>query len=114
VEGRSPFDLVAQNKARRIVVVPNFFCISAIFFGKGWAVLWRFFAVVIVLFLALNRIEIPQLECRLDAPRFGSVTLVDISEQKKEIEELAPKTLFFGKSDEKVPKDLQLKEWDEM
>jgi hypothetical protein len=70
--------------------------------------------VIIVLVFVLHRIEIPKLECRLDGSSIGSVTLVDISEQRKEIEELSPKTLFFGKSDEKVPEDLKLKEWDEM
>ncbi|MDR2200943.1 MAG: hypothetical protein LBN94_02440 [Puniceicoccales bacterium] len=62
----------------------------------------------------LGKVEIPELKCRLNSPQRGTVTLVDLGERKKEIEELSPRAFFFGLRDRPVPKDLQLEVWEEM
>jgi hypothetical protein len=43
-----------------------------------------------------------------------AVELVDASAQRKEIEALSSKTLFLGPSDEVVPEELKLEEWEAM
>ncbi|MDR3317200.1 MAG: hypothetical protein LBS71_00110 [Puniceicoccales bacterium] len=86
----------------------------AAFFKKQWSVLWRFLVCIAAIYFLLRKVEIPQLKCRLGVPSSTNISIVDISEQRKEVEKLAPKTLFFGPSDEKIPEDLRLPEWDKM
>jgi hypothetical protein len=83
-------------------------------FWKYCGLAWRFIITVAALCFFLEKIEFPQLQCQLPKPSAIFLSMVDISEQKRDVEKLSPKALFFGPSDESIPEDLKLKEWDEM
>ncbi|MDR2807297.1 MAG: hypothetical protein LBB11_04065 [Puniceicoccales bacterium] len=79
---------------------------------KHWSVTWRFLFIASWGCVFLNKIEVPSLECRISVPPKKRVYIVDVAKQKKEIEKISTKTLFFGPSDEEIPEDLKLQEWE--
>jgi hypothetical protein len=86
----------------------------AIFLKRYRATALWFLAIASVGCFILKEVNIPELRCRLAAPGLRIVSIVDISAQEKEIEQLSPRALFFGIGDEAVPEDLKLKEWEKM
>jgi hypothetical protein len=81
---------------------------------RSWAIGWRFLVVVGMIFVAGSCVKIPQIVCQVPTAGQGTIEIVDVADQAKEVERLSSRALFFGPKNEEPPESLKLPEWDVM